>query len=79
MNQYLFFSTIRKRGMKMEQVARDLGISTQALYLRVEGRRNFKMRELTALIKILGMTGPTIKEIFFSEPEPRTVHDQEQR
>lgn len=69
MNKALFFARIREKSLKMEQVARELSISTQALYLRVEGRRNFKMREFLLLIKMLNLTGPQIKEIFFYEQE----------
>lgn len=63
--------------MKMEQVARELGISTQALYLRAEGRRNFKMREFLYLIKMLNLTGSQIKEIFFYDQEQE--HKPEQK
>lgn len=53
----------------MEQLAHKVGMSTQALYLRVEGRRGLKLSEVQKISQELQLNTDEIMNTFFTDDE----------
>lgn len=69
MNSFLFYVLLRKKKVSMEQLAQKVGMSTQALYLRVEGRRYFKLSEVQKISQELQLNTDEIMNTFFTDDE----------
>ena len=57
---------IQKKGLKMEFIAKSLGISVGSMSNKMNGKTDFKLPEVQKLIKILDLTITETQEIFFS-------------
>ena len=62
----LFAKAVESKGIKMEFIAKKLGITSQALRNKVANRTEFKASEMNALKKILGLSNKEFMTIFFS-------------
>ena len=58
---------IRDSGMKREHIAKILGITSNSLKNKIEGRTDFKSKEILVLKKILNLSIGQIGQIFFGE------------
>jgi len=58
---------IKNKGIKMEVLARNLGISTTSLKSKIEGRTDFKSEEMYALKNALGLSAHDIYMLFFRQ------------
>ena len=57
---------IDESGLKREYIAQRVGISRQALYLKIQGENDFTVREVAILCEILGIKRLLDKDrIFF--------------
>lgn len=56
---------IKKSGMKMNYIAKELGITTQSLNNKLASRTRFTINEARELIKVLNLNDKEAKEIFF--------------
>lgn len=65
-NNFLLYAMIRQKGYNIKSLANKIGMSQMTLYLRLEGKRHFKLQELKKIATALELTGDQIKEIFFS-------------
>jgi predicted transcriptional regulator len=62
-----FYYHVKKAGLTTEEVANKLDISLQSLYLRVNGKRDFKLKELRILYDILKLdTVEKQQAVFFA-------------
>lgn len=58
---------ISDSGLKISYLAKQLGITPQGLYLKLNGTNQFKALEIQILCRILGITdSEEMKEIFFA-------------
>lgn len=55
-------------GYKMQHVAQVMGVSTNALRLKLHGETEFKLREAERLARLLGLT-PEERDLCFFAPE----------
>ena len=62
-------------GYSVPSMAREIGISRQALYTKMRGVRQFRADEIARLTEILHLTSAEAWDIFFTEGVPNTVHD----
>lgn len=69
MNSFLFYVLLRKKKVSLEQLAQKVGMSTQALYLRVEGRRGLKLSEVQKISQELQLNTDEIMNTFFTDDE----------
>lgn len=69
MNSFLFYVLLRKKKVSVEQLAQKVGMSTQALYLRVEGRRDLKLSEVQKISQELQLNTDEIMNTFFTDDE----------
>ena len=51
-----------EKGFTQEEIAKMIGLSTNAYNLKEQGKREFRVREINALLKLLECT---YEEIFF--------------
>lgn len=64
----LLESLIQDKGITKTFIAKQLGITKQGLWLKIENKSQFKPSEIKELCKILGITSLKQKErIFFAE------------
>lgn len=55
-------------------IAEKMGISRQTLYLKMNGKREFKTSEITNLCDILRLTTEEKRRIFFTDEVDKTVN-----
>lgn len=77
MNYELLRSYIKDSGVKVSFLADKIGISRQALHLKVNGLRPFTQSEIMALKIALHMNDEDFMRIFFAECVPETATKQE--
>lgn len=56
---------IDESGLKREYIAQKIGISRQALYLKIQGYNDFTVREAAVLCEILGIKKISEKDRLF--------------
>ena len=66
MNREKLKSLIDESGMTVTSISDKLGISRKSLYLKLDGKTEFKVSEMAALSKILHMSSKDRNSIFFS-------------
>lgn len=64
MNKQLLIYEIRKRGLTAEKVSQQIGISKSAFSKKINGKSEFTLSEIQAIVRILGLASPM--EIFFA-------------
>ena len=57
---------IEERGIKKTKIAEALGISTVALYGKLDGKYQFKPSEIKALQELMRLSDAEVKEMFLS-------------
>lgn len=67
MNSKLLKAQIIMCGKKMNDVAKELGISKTAFYRKLKGETEFTRHEIEVIINYLGLTIEKAVDIFFSE------------
>lgn len=58
----------------VKTIAEKMGISRQTLYLKMNGKREFKTSEITNLCEILRLTTEEKKHIFFTDEFDKNVN-----
>ncbi len=58
----------------VKTIAEKMGISRQTLYLKMNGKREFKTSEITNLCEILRLTTEEKKHIFFTDEVDKNVN-----
>lgn len=58
----------------VKTIAEKMGISRQTLYLKMNGKREFKTSEITNLCDILRLTAEEKRRIFFTDEVDRNVN-----
>lgn len=66
MNRMELKAEIVRSGMSNRKVARDLGISEQAFYNKLNGASEFKESEIKKIIKMLNLSSARVNQIFLS-------------
>lgn len=66
MNRMELKAEIVRSGMSNRKVARDLGISEQAFYNKLNGASEFKESEIKKIIKMLKLSSARVNQIFLS-------------
>lgn len=64
-NKNLFYNMLEINSSSVDALALELKISKTALYDRIRGARNFKMKELLFIIKKFKLSGDDFLKIFF--------------
>lgn len=67
MNLALLNEKIQEISIPKTIIAERIGISTQSLYLKLTGKRDFKMSEAKKLGEVLRLTNAEKSSIFFEE------------
>lgn len=67
MNLALLNEKIQEISIPKTVIAERIGISTQSLYLKLTGKRDFKMSEAKKLGEVLRLTNAEKSSIFFEE------------
>lgn len=67
MNLALLNEKIQEISIPKTVIADRIGISTQSLYLKLTGKRDFKMSEAKKLGEVLRLTNAEKSSIFFEE------------
>ena len=65
-NLQLLAREIAKSGLKQGKICEELGLSRQGFYLKINGKRDFKINECYTLASLLGFDEMKIREIFFA-------------
>lgn len=65
-NKHLFYKLLDDNKTSISELAEELNISQTALYDRIRGARNFKMKELLFFIKKFQLSGDEFLHIFFN-------------
>ena len=58
-------NAIYESGLKLEAIARRMGINRVSLWNKIQGRTEFKASEITSLSKILNLSAEQRDDIFF--------------
>lgn len=66
-NETLLKQTIQEKGYKLKYVAKQIGLSSYGLGLKLSGKQEFKVTEINKLIEILSLTDDEIQAIFFED------------
>lgn len=66
-NSVMLNNEICETGMKITAVARNLGITREAFYKKLNNETEFKASEISAIQKILHLSNDRRDEIFFAE------------
>jgi predicted transcriptional regulator len=62
-----FYYSVKKAGLTTKEVADNLNISLGSLYLKINGKRDFKLKELRVLYEILNLdTAEKQQAVFFA-------------
>lgn len=67
MNYELLKEVIRDNGVKMSFLADKIGISRQALHMKINGERTFTQGEIMALKTALHLSDEQFLQIFFDD------------
>lgn len=62
----LLRENIDKSGLKIQFLAKEIGITRQSLTSKIDGVHDFRLREAVKLSKLLGLTKAQRDTIFFS-------------
>ena len=65
-NIKLLQTAIEQSGLRMDYIAKNIGLSHQGLRNKVTGKREFKAGEIAALSELLRLTSETRDQIFFA-------------
>ena len=60
-------SAIYESGLKLEAIAKKMGINRVSLWNKIQGRTEFKVSEITSLAKILNLSAEQRDDIFFGK------------
>ncbi len=60
--------TIYERELKVDKVAKDIGVNTANLYAYIKGTRNINLKQLDKLVHYLGAL-PSSEEGFIFDPD----------
>ena len=66
MDTILLKKIIEDRGIKYQYLAKELGISRESLYNKVNGKTEFTAWEIRSIAKTLALDFLTIQTIFFN-------------
>ena len=55
---------IAKKGLKVEDVAKAMGITKQCLYRKINGKHEWYLKDLKVVRDFLGMTDSDLKKVF---------------
>ena len=66
-NTELFSKAVEGKGLKMEFIAKELGITSQSLRNKVNNRTEFKASEHDTIKRVLGLKQGEFVSIFFSQ------------
>lgn len=64
MNKRKLEEEMKKRGISKEKLCGELGISRSAFYRKCNGKTQFTLEEIQAIVQVLQLESPV--EIFFS-------------
>ena len=65
MNAQEWRAEVARAGLTNRSVAKEIGMSEQALYSKLSGRREFKNSEIKAIARLLGLDLVGVNTIFF--------------
>ena len=65
MNAQEWRAEVARAGLTNRSVAKEIGMSEQALYSKLSGRREFKNSEIKAIARMLGLDLVGVNTIFF--------------
>ena len=65
-NTKMLNDAIEQSGLRMNYIAKKVGLTYQGLRNKIEGKREFKAGEIAALSDVLRLTSETRDQIFFS-------------
>ena len=57
---------IEERGVKKTRIAEKLGISTMALYNKLDGKSEFKPSEIKLMQELMRLSDEEVRDIFFT-------------
>ena len=72
MNANILRGKMAERGYTQSQLAKQLGITPQALNAKLNNRSEFRLSEVVKIIEILGMENPA--GVFFAPDVPNMQH-----
>lgn len=61
----LFTETVKKSGYTLKHIAKELDISRQGLWKKINNRSEFKQSEMEKITRILSLDNETSSRIFF--------------
>lgn len=64
-NKRLFMAQTILAGVKMEDLARELGVAPSTLYRKINNDGSFTRKEINQMISILGIENPS--DVFFAD------------
>jgi transcriptional regulator with XRE-family HTH domain len=64
-NKQRLVDAIKARGLRLDFIAEKLEISRQSLSDKINNKKQFKLGEIQALVKVLNLTPEEVDEIFF--------------
>lgn len=67
MNYMELETAIKDSGMMKSKIADKIGITRQALYLKLNGEREFSQREIFGLKQVLHLSDERFMQIFFND------------
>jgi len=67
MNVNILKSKIALKGITIEELAEQIGISKTAMYRRLNGRNSFKANEIKSMKSILCLNMDELNAIFFTD------------
>lgn len=67
MNVNILKSKIALKGITIDELAEQIGISKTAMYRRLNGTNSFKANEIKAMKTILSLDMNEVSDIFFSD------------
>lgn len=67
MNVNILKSKIALKGITIDELAEQIGISKTAMYRRLNGKNSFKANEIMSMKKILSLNVDELNDIFFTE------------
>lgn len=65
MNKRKLEEEMKKRGISKERLCSELGISRSAFYRKCNGKTQFTLEEIQAIVRVLQLESPV--EIFFTD------------
>lgn len=74
MNIELLKAKIQEINVPITTIADKMGVSRQTLYLKLQGKRCFKMSEANKISDILRLTNAERTTIFLSEEVDKTIN-----